>query len=106
MFPVKSAAENPFLTREGVERIARLARLRLDPAEADAIAPKLEHILAHIERINEIPDAELPEAPPVPPTPLRDDRAVPDAGREELSRNAAVTAHGLVPVPRVVDAAR
>ncbi|HET7452014.1 MAG TPA: Asp-tRNA(Asn)/Glu-tRNA(Gln) amidotransferase subunit GatC [Thermoanaerobaculia bacterium] len=101
-----SGAENPFLSREGVERIARLARLRLDPGEAADIAPKLEHVLAHIERIAEIPDAELPEAAAAPATPLRDDVAVPDAGREELLRNAAVTAHGLVPVPRVVDASR
>lgn len=106
MVPMTSAFENPFLSREGVERIARLARLHLSPGEADGLAPKLEHILAHIERIAEIPDAELPEPEAPPPTPLRTDRPIPGEGREELARNAAVTAHGLVPVPRVVDASR
>ncbi len=106
MVPMTSVPENPFLTREGVERIARLARLHLSSGEAEDLAPKLEHILAHIERIAEIPDSELPETDAPPATPLRDDRPVPGEGREELARNAAVTAHGLVPVPRVVDASR
>ena len=106
MVPMTSAAENPFLSREGVERIASLARLRLEPGEAADIAPKLEHVLAHIERILEIPDAELPEATASAATPLREDRPVPGDGRDELERNAAVRAHGLVPVPRVVDAGR
>jgi aspartyl/glutamyl-tRNA(Asn/Gln) amidotransferase C subunit len=101
-----SAFDNPFLSKEGVERIARLARLHLSPGEAEDLAPKLEHILDHIERIAEIPDADLADPEALPATPLRTDRPVPGDGREELARNAAVTAHGLVPVPRVVDSSR
>jgi len=106
MVPMRSVPENPFLSKEGVERIARLARLRLRPDEAEELAPKLEHVLEHIERIAEIPDADLPEPGALPPTPLRNDRPVAGGGREELARNAAVISHGLVPVPRVVDAGR
>ena len=106
MVPMTSELENPFLSREGVERIARLARLHLAPGEADGLAPKLEHVLSHIERIAEIPDADLPEPEAPPATPLRADRPVAGEGREELARNAAVTSHGFVPVPRVVDAGR
>ena len=106
MVPMTSGFENPFVSREGVEKIALLARLHLTPGEAEALAPKLEHILSHIERLAEIPEAELPEPGAPPATPLRPDRAIPGGGREELARNAAVTAHGLVPVPRVVDASR
>lgn len=106
MVPMTSASENPFLTVEGVVRVARLARLRLDPAEAAALAPKLGHILEHIERIAGISDADLPEPEPSPATTLRADRPVAGAGHAELARNAAVTSHGLVPVPRVVDASR
>ena len=106
MVPMTSVPENPFLSREGVERVARLARLRLEPGEAAELAPKLEHILAHIERIGEIPEAELPEPEASPATPLRADQPVPGTGRAEIARNAAVTAHGLVPVPRVIDANR
>jgi aspartyl-tRNA(Asn)/glutamyl-tRNA(Gln) amidotransferase subunit C len=103
---MRSVPENPFLTREGIARLARLARLRLAPEEIDALAPKLAHVLGHIERIAEIPDAELPDPEPPAATILREDRPVAGTGSEELSRNAAVTAHGLVPVPLVVGSAR
>ena len=106
MVPMTSVPENPFLTREGIEHVARLARLKLAPGEVAELAPKLEHILAHIERIEEIPPSELPEPELPAATPLRADHPVAGAGRAEISRNAAVTAHGLVPVPRVVDANR
>ncbi len=106
MVPMTSMLENPFLSREGVERIARLARLHLSPGEAAELAPKLEHVLAHIERIAGIPDEDLPEPEAPPATPLRTDRPLDGGGQAELARNAAVTSHGLVPVPRVIDSAR
>ena len=95
-----------FLTPSGVARVARLARLELAPDEFARLAPQLESIVAHIEKIAEIPDAELPEPDPPRDTPLRADTPVPGDGREEIAANARAIAHGLVPVPRVVDAAR
>ena len=101
-----SDPENAFLTEGGVERIARLARLSLAPGEFERLVPQLRSILHHIERIAEIPDAELPAPEDPPVTPLRPDVTVPGDGREELARNAGSVVHGHVPVPRVVDASR
>ena len=95
-----------FLSPSGIERIAALARLRLDPAEFATLAPQLRAILGHIEKIAEIPESALAETETPPPTPLREDRAMAGDGRAELRDNARATAHDHVPVPRVVDSAR
>lgn len=95
-----------FLSPAGVERTARLARLALEPGEFARLVPQLRSILLHIERIAEIPEADLP-APEAPPeTTLRPDRAVAGDGKRELERNSGVIVHGHIPVPRVVDASR
>ena len=99
-------ARATFLTPSGIAGVARLARLALTPEEFSRLAPQLESIVRHIEKIAEIPDAELPEPDPPHATPLRADAPVPGDGRQELATNARATAHGLIPVPRVVDSAR
>jgi len=106
MFRMPSDPKAPFLSPSGIERIASLARLRLDPAEFETLGPQLRAILGHIEKIAEIPETEGADAAMAPATPLREDRAVGGDGREELEDNARATAHGHVPVPRVVDSAR
>lgn len=39
------------VSREEVERIARLARLRLSPAEAERLALELSRVLEHVEML-------------------------------------------------------
>ena len=46
------------IDRDEVLRIAALARLKVDPAEADALARDLERIVGYMERLKEV---ELPE---------------------------------------------
>jgi aspartyl/glutamyl-tRNA(Asn/Gln) amidotransferase C subunit len=106
MFRMTSDPKAAFLSPSGIERIARLARLRLDAAEFDVLAPQLRDILGHIEKIAEIPESALAETVPPPATPMRSDHPAAGDGWAELSANAGVTAHGHVPVPRVVDSAR
>jgi len=106
MFRMPSDPKAAFLSPSGIERIASLARLRLDPAESATLGPQLRAILGHIEKIAEIPETQLAEGAMAPATPLREDRAVAGDGRTELEDNARATAHGHVPVPRVVDSAR
>lgn len=95
-----------FLTPSGIAGVARLARLELAPDELTRLARELESILRHIETIAEIPEGDLPEPDPADATPLRADTPVAGDGRAEIAANARAIAHGLVPVPRVVDAAR
>ena len=106
MFRMPSDPKAAFLSPSGIERIASLARLRLDAGEFATLGPQLRDILGHIEKIAEIPEADLADTAVAPPTPLREDRAVVGDGRTELEDNARATAHGHVPVPRVVDSAR
>jgi aspartyl-tRNA(Asn)/glutamyl-tRNA(Gln) amidotransferase subunit C len=106
MFRMPSDPKEAFLSPAGIERIASLARLRLDPAEFATLGPQLGDILGHIEKIAEIPEPALADAAAASATPLREDRAVAGDGRAELEDNARATAHGHVPVPRVVDSAR
>ena len=106
MFRMSSDSKPAFLSPAGIRRVARLARLDLTPEELSVIAPQLESIVAHMEKIAEIAEKDLPGTDVPPPTPLRADRAVPGEGLRELAENAGKIVHGHVPVPRVVDSAR
>ena len=106
MFRMSSDSKPAFLSPAEIGKIARLARLELTPAEFAVIAPQLESIVAHMEKIAEIPEGDLPGTEAPPPTPLRSDHPVPGEGLRELAENAGSIAHGHVPVPRVVDSAR
>jgi aspartyl/glutamyl-tRNA(Asn/Gln) amidotransferase C subunit len=105
MNEVTSKPPNPFLSEEGIARIAALARIRIGQAEIVELSAQLEKILAHVDRLSEIPEQDLPVLPPEPATPLRRDEPKPGDGRVELARNASEVSHGHVAVPRVVEAA-
>jgi Asp-tRNA(Asn)/Glu-tRNA(Gln) amidotransferase C subunit len=46
------------LTHEEVRRLARLARLRLAPAEVESLAVELEAVLQHVRALPPLPAAE------------------------------------------------
>jgi aspartyl/glutamyl-tRNA(Asn/Gln) amidotransferase C subunit len=95
--------EDPFLTPDGVAKIARLARIEGTGSDLALWAAQMEKVVAHVRRINEIPEELLPPADPPAATPQRPDESRPGGGREELVRNAAELRHGHVPVPLVID---
>ncbi len=98
--------EEAFLSPEGVRRVARLARLRIDSADLGRWVEQLERIVEHVRHLREIPDSDLPRTIPPPATTLRLDEPEAGDGRDELAKNAGSIVHGLVPVPRVVGPAR
>ena len=61
------------MTREEVGRIAHLARLRLSPEEAAAMAADLESILGYVELLGTLDTAEVEPTSHVIPlaTPMR-----------------------------------
>lgn len=68
------------ISREEALYIARLARLRLTPAELERFTPQLNDILAHVERLATA-DVEQEQADPAGAgeAPLAEDQPGPDA---------------------------
>jgi aspartyl-tRNA(Asn)/glutamyl-tRNA(Gln) amidotransferase subunit C len=48
------------LTREEVERVARLARLRLSPEEQNSLANQLDEILEYMQKLNRLDTSQVP----------------------------------------------
>jgi aspartyl-tRNA(Asn)/glutamyl-tRNA(Gln) amidotransferase subunit C len=85
-------------SRAEVDRLARLARLRLTEEEADRMTEELRSILGHLEVLRGVeagPDGEDRGAPP-----LRPDLESPDPLREPISGVAPEWAEGYFVVPR------
>jgi|HubBroStandDraft_2_1064218.scaffolds.fasta_scaffold934110_2 aspartyl-tRNA(Asn)/glutamyl-tRNA(Gln) amidotransferase subunit C len=88
------------IDRQGVLHIAKLSRLSLDDAEADAMASELSRIAEYVDKLGELDLAD------VPPTlnlsagsELRPDRAVPCLSHEDAMAGAPETASGGFSVP-------
>ena len=93
------------ITREEVEKIAALARLSLDDAEAARAASELEAILGYAELLSQV-DTEgvTPTSHVLPvPTPLRDDRAEAPLDPEQVLANAPERDGWACAVPRVIE---
>lgn len=78
------------LTRQQVEHIAELAKLKLSDAEIDLMMPQLSAILEHAARLQELDtDAISPTASVVPlHNVMRDDVIAPSLAREDALANA------------------
>jgi len=48
------------LTGEEVERVARLARLRLSPEEQNSLANQLDEILEYMQKLNRLDTSQVP----------------------------------------------
>ena len=89
------------VSREQVEKVAALARLRLEPAEAEQLAHDLGEILDHVAQLGELDPAAPASAPEAPP-PLRPDRIEPGLTRDEALYNAPAAKDGFFTVPRLL----
>jgi aspartyl-tRNA(Asn)/glutamyl-tRNA(Gln) amidotransferase subunit C len=93
-------------SREDVERVARLARLELDPHEQDLFARQLADILAYAEQIQRVDTTGIEPTSHAPGSgaSMRDDAVLPSLPREaslEAAPDADLTG-GLFKVPRVM----
>ncbi|MDH3685060.1 MAG: Asp-tRNA(Asn)/Glu-tRNA(Gln) amidotransferase subunit GatC [Myxococcales bacterium] len=93
------------LGREEALRLARLARLRLEPDEADALAADLRSILALAERLSEVDTDGVPPTSHVIPfaTPVRSDDPVPSLAPELAVANAPAAYATAFAVPKVLE---
>jgi aspartyl-tRNA(Asn)/glutamyl-tRNA(Gln) amidotransferase subunit C len=90
---------------ETVRRIAKLARLRVEETQAEALVVDLNNILGWIEQLGELDTDGVPPMTSVVEMrlPMRED-AVTDGGRvEDIVRNAPESTGGFFVVPKVVE---
>jgi aspartyl-tRNA(Asn)/glutamyl-tRNA(Gln) amidotransferase subunit C len=93
-------------TDADVDRIARLARLALDPDEKALFARQFEEFLAYAEQVQAVPtDGVAPTSHPLSAAaPMRDDEVRPSLARDQALAGApeADRDAGLFKVPRVL----
>ena len=93
------------LTKDQVQHIASLARLKLDDAEFDDVVDKLSRIVDFVDRLQAAPtDDVLPMAHPLDMVQrLRVDQVTEQNERDELQKNAPSVENGYYLVPRVIE---
>jgi aspartyl-tRNA(Asn)/glutamyl-tRNA(Gln) amidotransferase subunit C len=93
------------LSRQAVEHVAKLARLRFDGAEIERFTHQLNAILSYIDKLNEL------DTSGVEPTyhvldlvnVFREDEVRPSLPSEAALANAPERADGFFKVPRIVE---
>ena len=91
--------------KDTVAKIARLARVRVEESQQEALAGELSNILGWIEQLSELDTEGVEPMTSVVSMklPLRDD-AVTDGGYpDRVTANAPEAAHGFYAVPKVVE---
>ncbi|MGE3967320.1 MAG: Asp-tRNA(Asn)/Glu-tRNA(Gln) amidotransferase subunit GatC [Dongiaceae bacterium] len=93
------------LDRKTVAHIATLARIRLEPKEADALAGELEGILRWVEQLNEVDVSGVAPMSGVEQfkLPQRKDAVTDGGDRDRILANAPEAAAGFFAVPKVVE---
>lgn len=93
------------LTREEVERVAMLARLRLTAAEESLLAEQLDKILQYMEKLNQLDTSEVEpftHAEDVVNA-WREDRVTNQPDPEALLTNAPAREDGFFKVPKIIE---
>jgi aspartyl-tRNA(Asn)/glutamyl-tRNA(Gln) amidotransferase subunit C len=88
-----------------VRHIAKLARIAMSDAEAEAFVPELNNILGWVEQLQEVDVEGVEPMTAVIPNKLRlREDAVTDGGvRDAVLANAPVAEHGFFAVPKVIE---
>ena len=96
--------------KQTVAKIASLARIRMDDAELERMAPELSQILDWVEQLGEVDTSEVEPMTAVIPNTLRlrDDVVNADAKtagdrREDILATAPAAEHGFFGVPKVIE---
>ncbi len=91
------------ISDDDVRYVARLARLRLEPGEAERMTGELAKILGHIDKMSELDTADVPPTAHVLDVVnvLRRDTPRPSLDRDDALRNAPAVADDSFRVPRM-----
>jgi len=93
------------LTREEVEHVAALARLKLSDEEKERFAEQLTAILEYMSRLNDLDTSNIEPLTHVLPLSnvFRDDGVSPEeTNRDDILANAPLEENGCFKVPRIV----
>ncbi len=93
------------ITRDEVERVARLARLELSEAEREQMTAQLDSILAYMDALNEVDTSGVEPTTTVVPmaSVMREDTMRPGLSQEEALANAPDPVDGFFRVPRIIE---
>jgi aspartyl-tRNA(Asn)/glutamyl-tRNA(Gln) amidotransferase subunit C len=93
------------ITREEVARVALLARLRLTPAEEEAITGQLDQILGYMDRLAAVDTSNVPPFSQAADAAneLRDDRITNRPDAEALLANAPDRDGTFFKVPKILE---
>jgi len=93
------------LTRESVQRVAILARLRLTADEESELTGQLDHILAYMDKLNELDTAnvELFAHDLDNSSALREDKVTNQPNTDALLANAPDRDETFFKVPKIIE---
>lgn len=93
------------ITRQEVEHVATLARLKLDEEEIATFTGQMDAILSYVDKLSELnTDGIIPTAHAVPmENAFRPDEIRPSLGAEIALANAPESAEGFFRVPQIIE---
>ncbi len=93
------------LDAQAVAKIATLARLKLQPEEAESLGTQLSNILNYVEELKELDTSAVQPTSHVESqgTPLRPDEPRPCLSIEDILRNAPDAKGSAFRVPRIIE---
>jgi aspartyl-tRNA(Asn)/glutamyl-tRNA(Gln) amidotransferase subunit C len=96
------------VSKEDVDKIAKLARLRFSESEKEAIRAHLDRILTYAEKLNELDTRSVEPTFSIqqPGDVMREDRVKPSLPKGTVLRNAPDQAHGFFRVPKMIPSSR
>ncbi|WP_448580112.1 Asp-tRNA(Asn)/Glu-tRNA(Gln) amidotransferase subunit GatC [Thermaurantiacus sp.] len=93
------------VTRDDVRKVAKLARLRLEPGEVPHLESELNKILDWIDQLQAVETDGVAPLETVIPThrAWRDDQVTDGDCRDAVLANAPAAIHGFFAVPKVIE---
>ena len=92
------------VTREEVEKIAKLAKLQFLEEEIEQFRKEFNQILTYVEKLNKLDTSGVEPTSDVQGggETMREDRVVPSLPQEEVLKNAPKQVRGFFSVPKII----